>query len=644
MEKNNRSHAIIASAISLLIALGVASASAQEADAVSAAQQKIVHDMVDEIIVSATGIPTPASQIGVSMNVITGDDISREQIRLLPNIFAKLPSVNFNQEGGMGGVGYLRVRGLDRQYTAIFVDGVSLNDPSDINSSAELANFLTTDIERVEVIRGSQSILHGSNAIAGVINIYTQKGQGPMAVKLNTELGTNAYQSANLTVSGGAMEDRLGYRISTSYLASEPDSELDYRDGVNRQDEDYETRAISGRVDYAVSDVWETSLNFRSGASSAETDGYNPTTFAPQDGWFGNDAQETSLRLELRGDHQQSRVTTLIAANYFSRTRDSFQEMGDYYWYDGERTGYEARVAFDINPSTKILVGGETKDESFSQAGLSEKQVETSSIYVMGQTSLRDRLHLSLGVRNDDHDKFGSFDTWRSSAAFTVNPALRLRATYGTGFRAPSLYELFGEDPYCIDGLCGNINLQPEESASFDIGADFAVLSGDLKLGLTYFDIETENQIYYRSDPVTYAGNYQNDTGSASSSGYEFTLNYAVSDALSASANVTLTDPRKADGTVRDKQARQMFNLGLDYRFADNRASVGASWRDVSKLYVYGARVENYALLSLRGSWQFRNNLRGTLRVENALDEDYQTSTNKSTPGRSVFVGLEAKF
>lgn len=640
MLNNNKSYAVYASTISLLMSLTAVSASAEEARNPFDAET----NQIDEIIVSATGMPTPASQIGVSMDVITAEDIARQQIRLLPNILSKLPSANFSQEGGMGGLGYLRIRGLDRQYTAIYVDGVSLNDPSDINSSAELANFLTTDIERIELVRGSQSILYGSNAIAGVINIYTQKGQGPMAVKVNAELGTNAFQNSNVTVSGGAMGDRLGYRISTSYLASQPDSELDFRDGVHREDEDYETRAVSGRVDYALSDIWQTSLDFRSGEASAETDGYNPTTFAAQDGWFGTDTQETSLRVELRGDHQQSRVSTLLAANYFSRMRDSFQEMGDYYWYDGERRSYEARVALELDPTAKILIGGEMKDESFSQAGLSEKQVETNAVYVMAQKSVRDRLHLSLGVRNDDHDKFGSFDTWRTSAAFIVSPTLRLRATHGTGFRAPSLYELFGEDPYCINGLCGNVNLQPEESTSSDIGLDFEMLSGNLDLGLTYFDIATENQIYYRSDPVTYAGNYQNDIGSASSSGYELTLRYAISSALDAHANLTLTDPRKADGTLRDKQARQMFNLGFDYRFAEDRASLGASWRDVSKLYVYGARVENYALLSLRGGWQFRDTLRATLRVENALDEDYQTSTNKSTPGRGVFVGLEAKF
>jgi vitamin B12 transporter len=151
MLNNNKSYAVYASTISLLMSLTAVSASAEEARNPFDAET----NQIDEIIVSATGMPTPASQIGVSMDVITAEDIARQQIRLLPNILSKLPSANFSQEGGMGGLGYLRIRGLDRQYTAIYVDGVSLNDPSDINSSAELANFLTTDIERIELVRGS---------------------------------------------------------------------------------------------------------------------------------------------------------------------------------------------------------------------------------------------------------------------------------------------------------------------------------------------------------------------------------------------------------------------------------------------------------------------------------------------------------
>ncbi len=590
---------------------------------------------VDELVVTATGMPQPLGEIGSSVSLITADDIKRHQDRLVDAALTRLSGLAFDQDGGTGGVGYLRIRGFDRQYTTILIDGINVGDPADPQGSAELANLLTADIERIEVLRGSQSVLYGSNAVAGTVNIITKDGQGPLGGRVDLEAGSYKTRQAVSSIGGG--DRKRSGRLTIGSLDSAPDSE--FRNFPER--EDYENRFLSGRLDIALSDTVDLTFTGRAQEASADHDGFDPITYLPRDGWFGTDTQEASGLVALQTRLLEDRARLSFTAGRSLRRRDSFAEVGPYYWYDGQRDTYAVRGQIEISPILAVFAGYDGEEESFSQVGFAEKQVDRTAGYVMAQVDLPAETHLSLGLRRDDHDLFGSHDTWRLAIATHPIAGLTLRAAHGTGYRAPSLYELYGEDPFCLNGLCGNAALQPEESKSTDLG--FEMQSGASVFSVTLFRITLENRIVYDGPPPSYLGNYKNMPGKSDSEGVEIGAMTTIGP-LQLSGNLTYLDPREADGSLRNKQPRQLLNFNADYAFADGRGAVGASWRQVGHRYISNQRQEDYGLATIRLRWRFNEALEASGRIENLFDDRYETTEGKSTPGRGLYVGISRTF
>jgi vitamin B12 transporter len=590
---------------------------------------------VDELVVTATGMPQPLGEVGSSVSLITAEEIKRNQDRFVDTALSRLSGITFDQEGGAGGVGYLRIRGFDRQYATILLDGINIGDPADPQGAAELAHLLTADIERIEVLRGSQSVLYGSNAVAGTVNIITKNGQGPIGGRVDMEAGSYKTRQAVASIRGG--DAKRSGRLTIGSLDREPDSE--FRAFPER--EDYENRFLLGRLDLALSDDVDLTVTGRAVDASADHDGFDPMTYLPRDGWFGTDTQEASGHVTLNKRFLDDRAALSFNAGRSEKRRDSFAEVGPYYWYDGQRDTYALRGHLQISPIVAIFAGYDAEEESFSQIGFAEKQVDHAAGYVMGQLDLPAETFLSLGLRRDDHDLFGTHDTWRLAVATHPVSGLTLRAAHGTGFRAPSLYELYGEDPFCLNGLCGNAALQPEESKSTDLG--FELQSGASSVQVTLFRIAIENRIVYDGPPPSYLGNYKNMPGTSESDGIEIGASTTIG-ALQLSGNMTYLDPREADGAVRNKQARQLLNLNADYDFADGRGSLGATWRQVGHRYIYNLRQEDYGLAAVRATWRLTDALEISGRVENLFDDVYETSAGKSTAGRGLYVGVSRRF
>ena len=608
------------------------------------AESDNAHNTYDEIVVSAVGFETPKSQIGSALSVINKETIERSQADFVSDVLVNLSGVTFDQEGGMGGVGHLRLRGLDRQYIAVLVDGVAMGDPSDPQGSAELANLQTSGIDRIEVLRGSQSILYGSNSVAGAIQVFTRKGVGPLAGQVLLETGSRSTRRLGATSQFGAQN--FSMRVSLDQITSKPESEFDKHGSQYNEDEDYEHFAVSGRFDFVLGEDTDLTVTSRGGQASTEYDGYDPISYAPIDGWFGVDTDLWAVNARLTHQAMGDKVKIDVEGGRFERRRDSFQEIGPDYWNDGGRDTIGARATLQASSDITLLLGFEQKDERFAQAGLSEKKSDTRSYYGVGQATITPKLHVSLAWRSDTHSLFGNHNSWRNAIAYQAYDWLKLYASQGTGFRAPSLYELYGEDPlYCVNGVCGNLSLLPETSRSSDVGAEMSLLSGRMRLELTAFRIDLNDRILFDDiGPPTYLGNYQNDPGRARSEGLEVNVDFSVTDSLNISANMTFTDPQKADGSIANKQPRQILNVSADYEFGEGRGLLSASWRHVGHRYVSSVRQEDYGLLSLRSQWQLQEGVRFYAGIENALDDHYQTSTGKSTPGRHFKIGLRVGF
>jgi vitamin B12 transporter len=601
---------------------------------------------VDEIVVSATGIPTPLAQIGASVDIITAEDLERQQITYLQDAISGLKGVTFAQEGTTGGLGYLRMRGLERQNVVVFIDGVNMADAADAQGGTEISNLLVGDIERIEVMRGANSVLYGSNAIAGVIDIRTKEAGGEPTSMAAVSAGSNDFRQMRFGSSGELANGRIGYSLSLQSIDVSPPSDLDEEDTNYSEDEDYENVTASGRFSLEINDATSLSLKLRSAVSSADTDGFDPSPpYTPVDGHFGTDTEQNLISLSAK--HVLSDQLTLRASHSFlGNYRDNFAEVGNVYWYDGERDTTDIRAELYLSDETYLSLGLEQKDEKLSQIGLeSSVEVGTSAVFGVLHTAFS-KLHTTLGFRQNEHDEFGNHMSWRAGLSYPVNDRVTARVNLGNGYRAPSLYELYGRDMTCLDGLCGNRDLEPEESESVDMGFTFEPRWSSFVFDVGYFNIETENRIFYQSlaGPPTYAGNYQNDVGASTSTGTEMSLAHELSKNFSFEVNYTRLNPRTASGAIQNNQPRRLWSFSGTVASNDGRSNLSLTARQVNDRYRVGVRQEDYFVLGFAYEHRLNERVKLTLSGDNVLDEHYQTTPTKSTPRRTFAVGVSASF
>ncbi len=598
-----------------------------------------VDERVDEVVVSATGMAIPREQTGSSVSVFDEADIERLQASNISDLLAHMPGLSVDREGIDGGIGYIRMRGLDRQYVSVVLDGISLGDPADAYGSAELSNFLSAGIGRIEVLRGSHSVLYGSNAIAGVISLSTPRFEGPLTSKLSLEAGSRDLWRTNILLGGG---DKLRGFVQISDERRRPRSDFSDTIAGFSESEDYENQSLLSRFEVDLAEAHQLVLLTRLARTSAERDGYD-ANFNAVDGWFGEDTHEWMSQLAY---HYAPSASDQVSAtvSYFSRDRDSFEDpiySGSHYWNDGARLRTALSGQFSIGEAVSLNLGVAHANERFAQNNLTRKIAELRSVYLMAHYQLTPLLATSFGARLDHHDRFGDHDSYRWAMAYQAFDGIKLRASYGTGYRAPSLYELYGEDPYCTNNLCGNRDLTPEVSTSYDVGLEIA--SADLLWDLTAFRVRTEDKIIF-----SFAnGHYENDYGRSDSEGVEAGVHWLMSDQFTTSFNATYLDPRNSDGTIANKQPRQILSLDTQYAWANGQGQIGIFLRDVSHRYIYAVRQEDYLLVGLRGQWALNEGLDLTAQVENAFNEEYTVSYGyppRTTPRRAVTLGIRARF
>ena len=599
---------------------------------------------VDEIIVSATGIPTPAAQIGASVDVLTAEDLENQQVIYLQDALRGLKGITFDQEGTIGGIGNVRMRGLDRQNIVVFIDGVNVADAADVQGGAEIANLLVGDIERIEVMRGPNSVLYGSNAVAGVIDIRTKSAGGSPRQSLSVTAGANELAQMKLSKSGETASGRVGYHVSLQSLEVSSPSEFDEEDTDYSENEDYENTTASGKMDVKLSDFTSLSLHLRSAVSSADTDGYDPNNFAKIDGHFGTETMQNLIRVSVDSEISDD-LSLDLSHSFLGNYRDGFAEVGSTYWYDGERETSLVRAKYALSDDGYLHIGAEQKKETLLQAGLdSEVEAQTQAAFGVWHTKVGSA-HATLGLRHDDHETFGSNASWRFGLSLPLANYLTTRANAGTGYRAPSLYELFGRDETCLNDLCGNIELEPEESESVELGIFIEPDGAPFALDIGYFDIETENRIFYKNiGAPTYEGDYQNDVGQSTSTGTEMSLVLKVSQTLKADISYSRINSKDASDGIKDNQPRRLWSFEGLYVGADKKTTVSVNARKVTDRYRSEIRQEDYFVMGFAYGYLFTDAVKLSVTGDNILDEHYQTVPGKSTPRRTFNIGLTASF
>lgn len=606
---------------------------------------------VEDVVVTANRSAQPIERVGASVTVLTQAAIEARQTTAVAELLAQTPSVNYSRNGGPGTVTSLRIRGAEGHHTVVLIDGVKLNDPSSTQGGFDFGNLLVGDAARIEVLRGAQSTLWGSQAIGGVVNIVTTEPTEAFQGNLDVEAGARGTTYFRGGV-GGANE-RLSWRLAASRYST--DGYSAYATGT--EDDGYDNTGLSGRLNLQITDA--VSVDLRSVWSSGRAD---------LDAWNGDSreygkTQELVAYAGLNFDLLDGRFRNRIGYAHTDTDRRNFNPDNKIqtlaFDAEGQNRRWEYQGAFAVTEALNATFGVEHEKSEMKSRSLGDwnpnadygrGEAELNSVYGQVQWTVLDGLTLTGGLRYDDHAQYGDNLLGQVAAAWSLNDgATVLRASWGQGFRAPGLYELYSE--------YGNLDLQPEESDSWEIGVEQRLFDRAV-VSATYFQRDSDNEIDYGyclpgdAHPICsqpYGGYYQN-IQKAEAKGVELIGRFDVTERLHLNANYTWTDAKNAVGENEGKRLRRrpehMGNLAADYDWAFGLKTglsvryVGESFNDLAN----AVKVDAFTLVDLRASYPIDDNLEVYGRIENAFDEEYQTVLGYGTAGRGVFGGVRVRF
>lgn len=609
---------------------------------------------VEDVVVTANRSAQPIERVGASVTVLTQAAIEARQTPAVAELLAQTPGVSFTRNGGVGTSTGVNIRGAESQHTVVLIDGVKLNDPSSTQGGFNFGNLLIGDTARIEVLRGAQSTLWGSQAIGGVVNIVTAEPTEALQGSLDAEAGARGTTYFRGGV-GGANE-RLSWRLAASRYDTDGFSAF----AKGTEDDGYTNTGLSGRLNVKVTDA--VSLDLRSVWSSGRNDfdafngdsreygktqelvAYAGLNFDLLDGRFRNRIGYAHTDTDRRNFNPDNKVQTLTFDAEGQNRRWEYQgafafteALNATFGLEHEKSEMKTRSPGDWNPNPAFGRG----------------EAELNSAYGQVQWTVLEGLTLTGGLRYDDHAQYGDNLLGQVAAAWALNEGdTMVRASWGQGFRAPGLYELYSE--------YGNLNLQPEEFDSWEIGVEQRLFDRAV-VSATYFNRQADNEIRYNgcstpsTDPlctVNGAGRwgYYRNVQKTEAQGVELVGRVDVTERLNVSANYTWTDAKSASGATDGKRLTRrpehMANFAADYAFAFG-LKTGVAVRYVGETFnndTNTVKVDAYTLVDLRASYPINDTLEIYGRIENAFDEDYQTVLNYGAPGRGVFGGVRVRF
>jgi len=609
---------------------------------------------VDQVVVTAGRASDKLSETPVSTTVITAETLRQRQAVVVSDLLSRTPGVTVTRNGGVGGSTQVRIRGAETDQTAVLIDGVKLNDPSSTGGGYNFATLLAGDVDRIEVLRGPQSTLWGSQAIGGVVSMITKTPDGPLSGDATVEGGSRATAYARVGVGAGG--DWGGWRLAAGSYTTAGVSNFDEAMGGKEKD-GYHNTAVSGRLDLKVAEWATLDARLSYAAGRNEFDGFPAPAFAFADTAEYGKTKELVSYLGTRLSSFDGALESRIGYAYTQTDRDNYNpdQAVTTKTFDarGTDSSLEYQGTWTINPVWRAVFGAETERTWFRTAAPSDfdpnptaDRHATGMDSVYGQLQAKPGAGLTLtgGVRYDDHDTFGSATTFQAGATWTPNGGATIfRANYGEGFKAPSLYQLYSD--------YGNTDLKPEEAKSWDIGVEHSVLDGRLRGSITYFDRDTTNQIDFLSNntPPNFGG-YAN-TAKTRADGVEVEGSFEVNSLLTLSGNYTNMDAvNKSAGANygKDLVRRAGETASADAELSlPNGLTGGVTMQYVGHSFDNAAntrRLKSYVLTDVRVSYPINDTFELYGRIENLFDQQYETLYRYGTLGRGAFAGVRARF
>lgn len=632
-----------------LLAVSPATVTAQEtADTVA----------VDSLVVTATRVATPISKVTAAVTVLDGAELQRRGVRNVGEALRTVAGANIVQSGSYGANTSLFLRGGESDYVQVLIDGVQVNSPGEQFNFGTLA---IEDVERIEIVKGPASVLYGSDAVTGVIQLFTRRrvgapsGEIRIAAGRGDKIGAQADGAfnngfVNGELAGGTSD--ASYSLGVSHYGTE---------GVYAFNNEHRNTSLTTRATLRVAPGTSVSgvARYQASRYHIPTDGSGHLTdrnqFQDNDGLaVGVSARhdfspQLSAQLDLQHNHND--------AISDDRPDDAGDTLGFFRFHSDERFSRQTlglRLNYLLGVSTFTL-GGElerqsNRGSSSSPFGDSPENTERRRNQAVYAQLLADwsRITLQLGARAEDNEQFGNFGTYRAGISMRVTPRLRLRASAGTAFKEPRFFEQFAEG-----FVRGNPDLRPEQSRSFDLGADLSV--GAAAFSASLFAQKFTDLIQYVGAPALPTDpNYVNVAG-ARASGLELASTLSLA-RLIVHASYTLLDTKVTDeGDGQDpsftkgdellRRPQHSASLTATLLFARGSLSAGATCvgeradLDFASFPASRVTLPAYTRVDLSGEYRLNGALTATMKLENALDEAYQEVLGFPAPQRVVYLG-----
>ncbi|CAM3240117.1 vitamin B12 transporter [Paracoccus aminovorans] len=596
---------------------------------------------LDPVILSAGFSPIASDAYGRAHTVLTAEEIEQRGIATVQDALRAVPGIAVSATGST--FTQVRIRGGEGNHTLILIDGIEAVGGGD---EYILTGLETANIERIEVLRGPQSVYYGSNASAGVINIITRKGGEGLEYGGAVEAGNGAAASAYVSRNGarGGLALNLSARDDHGYDQSGDGGE---KDGIIRK-----TIGASGwlqatddlRLGTTLRRSWEKydydALNYL----ATTADDYvvdDPALYSKRDEFQGALWAEFSS-LDGRLTHRLEYQDTVFK-----------QSSNGGAWTTGKTRKLKYRGSFGLDgravtESAHILglLAEKQKDES---SAAPDYDREMTSVALEYRGFLDNGLDLQAGLRRDDNKVFEDFTSWNLGLSWQVpDQPYRLHASAGAGLVNPSYYELYADDTYTR----GNPSLKPEKNRGFDLGVEFQLPDDRGTVDLTWFKEKLEDEIayVYGAAPDGRAS-YENQPGKSPREGVELTARIRATQTLDLALNYTYLDAKNPDGSVEVRRPRHELGLAATLAFLDGRGSVTADVRRVAGNYdsrFFGdyatAELPAYTVVNLAAGYDLTRNVRVTGRVTNLFDKEYSDVWGYASQGRTAYAGLQARW
>jgi len=620
------------------------------------AQDQATPPLRHDLVVTATRLETPEKKVGSSLTVVTGEELVRTGKTFVLEALESVLGLSTVRNGGPGAASSVSVRGANSEHTLFLLDGLELNDPINPSRSYDVSHLPLGQVERVEILRGPQGLLYGSDALGGVINIITRAGHGRPRLTLTSSADTLRSLAADVSFSGSG--EKTEYSLGLFHERTAGLSAASSAYAGNAEKDGYSNVSFAARLGLTPRPATTLSFTVRAARATTELD-----NFGGPGGDDPNNVQHYGsllVRGQYRGLSRSGRWERAVSLSWLGARRENNNPFDASHPGERDEGLYKSGIVkldwqnnLFLHPSNILTAGLELESESgrsdyFSESayGVSEAffpsaRASSAGIYLLDHWEVEDRFFVTAGVRADRHSRAGTAVTFRVAPAYLIAATgTRLKATLGTGFKSPSLYQLFA--PATSFGPVGNPLLRPERALGWDAGIEQSFAGGRGVIGLTWF----ENAFRDLADFDFQAG-YVN-IGRARTEGLEVSAEARPSPHVLLSASYARLSALDTDaGTELLRRPRDKFSADVGFRlFRRFDLAAHALWvgrrldRDFSAYPYATVALPGYVLLDAALTTALGSQLELFLRVDNILDARYETVWGYGTPSRTLRAGL----